>query len=163
MALASMASAYICGYPQWTIPGVGDDWGRCDWEGECPKRVEEKCRKINVYENDTCSVTCSENESKGTETWKCAGDDTWVRVGSVVKCADEPVNPDPLPAPVDPEPADDDEHHNDHHDDHHDEEHDDEEDEEDKGKEDPPGESSALPNLKMASFYAVSAALAFIL
>ena len=103
MAALSMASGYICGYPQWTIPGVGDDWGECHWT-VCSKRVEEKCRKINVYENDVCQVTCTGDESRGTETWKCMGDDTWERVGGRnIRCVDDPSEP---VEPVEPELSD---------------------------------------------------------
>ena len=96
------------------------------------------------------------------------GDDKWQRVGSNVKCVDDPVAPTPKPAPVDPEPPSEEEEHD--HDDHEpiipDPEPEPEPKEpetkpEDKAKKEVP--EFSMNGLKMTTVYAVGALIAWIL
>ena len=96
------------------------------------------------------------------------GDDTWQRVGSIVKCVDDPVDPTHKPVPVDPEPPSEEEEHD--HDDHEPiipvPEPDTKEPEqkpEDKAKEDPPEKKFSMSGLNMTTVYAVGALIAWIL
>ena len=95
------------------------------------------------------------------------GDDKWQRVGSNVKCVDDPVAPTPKPAPVDPEPPSEEEEHD--HDDHEpiipdpepDEPKEPETKPEDKAKKEVP--EFSMHGLNMTTVYAVGALIAWIL
>ena len=99
--LTYLNAAMYCSYPQWGIPGVGDDY-RCDWE-ECEKRVERNCIRLGVFGGDRCKVSCAEDPSKGTETWECVSDEEWRRVTDHLHCGEEEDHEEPVIEIVDPD------------------------------------------------------------
>jgi hypothetical protein len=80
--------AGFCNYPQYTIPGVGDE-DRCDTpdsDGMCTKETEET---YGAGSGDVVQVWCAgddHGEHDGIETWKCVGDDAWELQGEALKC-----------------------------------------------------------------------------
>ena len=48
-------------------------------------------------------MTCVGDEERGTETWRCKGNQEWERVGAIVKCRDEIEAPIPIVYPTDPD------------------------------------------------------------
>ena len=89
IALVTGAQAMYCGYPQWGIPGAGDEF-RCDWEEGCSLRAEEGCVKIGVFEGEQCEAYCANDESRGTELWECVSGEEWKPIGKRLKCGSSP-------------------------------------------------------------------------
>ena len=103
-------------------------------------------------------MTCVDDEDRGTETWRCKGNQEWERVGGQVKCKNEIEAPIPVVYPTDPD------HHLEHHDEHHDDHDDDHDDEPGKPDyiDDVPGdddESNAVLNFAALSLVTITATL----